>query len=111
MKIELTDVLKVTKDDGTTTIINEGNYIVCCVDENRYYIGTLSKFWYWQANELKALPDTIVICTKLSETINGFSIILLSDVKWIDKANEDEKAEFEELLQRYYNQKYNTITN
>lgn len=97
---ELMGALKVVKNDGTITIINEGDYVTCCVGENQYYVGTLSRIGYWQTNEMKTLPVAIAIEGKNPKTASSTSVILLSDIKWIHKMSEEERKEIEELISK-----------
>ena len=99
-QIELMGVLKVIKDDGTITIISEGDYVTCCVKENQYYVGTLSRIGYWKTDETEILPIAIAIESNSPKTVCTSNVILLSDIKWICKINKDEKTEIEKLFSK-----------
>lgn len=95
--IEIMGALKVVEDDGTITIINEGDYVTCYIDNNVYYIGKLIRIGYWQTNDTKVTPVAIAIDGKAHKTVSSISVVLLSDIKRIHKMTEERK-EVEELI-------------
>ena len=94
--IEILGALKVIEDDGKINIINEGDDITCFINDNEYYIGTLSKIGYCQKNKNATKPAIEIICKK--DKVISYNVVMLSDIKWVHKMSEKEKRELEELI-------------
>ncbi len=93
--VELMGVLKVVEDDGTITIIEEGDYVICLIGDNEYYIGTVFAIGHWNDNENETKKDAIGVLGKFGKTVLSYNIVLLSDIKWIHKMSDEDKKEFE----------------
>ena len=98
--IGLIGILKVVEDDGTVNFIAEGDYVTCYVGDSAHYIGRIARIGYWQENGTNTSPAAIAIEGKAPKTVSSTNIVLLSDIKQIQRMSEEERKEVEELISK-----------
>lgn len=90
--IETNTNLKFT-DDGITTIFYEGDNVICCLREEKRYVGKITAIGSWR--ETKDSEPCRVICIDTSKSAKSFSseIIKIEDITYICKNPIKEKLE------------------
>lgn len=81
-KAELGASVKFT-DEGVTTQFIEGDKVICCVGDERRYVGTITTIGYWQEGETSEMA--ICIDTSKSKTSYSSEIIKVADITYICK--------------------------
>ena len=98
--IGLVGILKVVENNGTINFIAEGDYVICCVDDNVYNIGKLTRIVCLQTNDAEIVPVAVVIESRIPKMVSSTNVVLLSDIKCLHKMTEEERREIEGLISK-----------
>lgn len=82
--IEIKPSLKY-KDENGTQVLTEGDYVLCCVKNDKRYMGRILSIGNYQENETAEQETAIYIDTSKSNTSFSGELIKVSDITYICK--------------------------
>lgn len=72
-------------DEGITTTFNEGDNVICCVGNEKRYVGKITAIGTWKENEYTDPYQVICIDTSKSAKSYSSEIIKVNDITYICK--------------------------